>query len=343
MKSLIQWRKSLLISLILAILLSQSITVFAATTPNYELQYLSDVYQIVVSKEITKGEFGQYLSAALNDEHFLINEESLATEKITNLEALSLAVKAANMEELARTYPTEKINRALQKVNLFYDENKSSISRAQAQDIALALDIGLLPASLASSFTSDGFLAQNHGAIIITRILDINGQYKNYLGTVMEPTIYGKVLRAIENVKKVDNEELLTALDAAVELGLTTGYNIRDVRNNSNFDPALTIRYGHDNPIHAIQLIGLLRSEGVNAKVNIETKTSSYKHMAEWGTDPNPNYEFIPAADGNYYAHVKEYDVLFEFPTVELKNKFQDIVYEYAIKKEAAMAVAKEL
>ncbi|HHU32007.1 MAG: hypothetical protein ACOX1Y_09255 [Zhaonellaceae bacterium] len=335
MKGLMKVRKSLLISLILVVLLSQCFTAFAATAPIYEVEYLSNVYQIEISEDITKGEFEQHLSMALNDDQFLVTEEPLASEKITTLEALSLAIKASNMEELARTYSKEKINRALKKVNLSFDENNSKISKAEAQDLALALDIELLPASLVPDFATENLLSQKEAALILTRTLDLNGCYKNYLGTVMEPTIYGKVLRAIENAKKVNDEELLTALDSAIELGLTTGYNIRDTRNNSNFDPVLTIRYGHDNPIHAIQLIGLLRSEGVNAKVNIETKTSSYKHMAEWGTDPNPNYEFVPTADGNYYAHVKEYDILFEFPTVELKNKFQDIVYQYAIKKEA--------
>jgi len=332
-------RKPLLISLVLFILLSYCLPVFAApaaiATVPYEVQYLSRVKQLELDNEISKGEFGQYLSSLLDDEQYLVTDKSLASERITTLEALSVAVKAAKMEELARTYPAEKINRALKKVGLDYAANSSTLPLTTAQDLALALDVELLPKEYVSSFAVDKYLTKAEAAAILCRVLDLNGQYKNYLGTIMDPTIYGKVLRTIDNVKKVDDEKLLTALDAAIELGLTTGYNIRDLRNNSNFDPLLTIRYGHDNPIHAIQLIGLLRSEGLNAKVNIETKTSSYKHMAEWGLDPNPNYEFIPAADGNYYAHVKEYDILFEFATEEQKNKFQDIILQYAKKNEA--------
>lgn len=340
MRSLIKGRKPLLISLILLILVSYCFPVFAApattaTVPTYQVQYLSNVRQLELDGEISKGEFGQYLSSLLSDEQFLLTDESLANEEITTMEALSLAVKAAHMEELARTYPDVKINRALQKVGLDYANTSSVISKTTAQDLAIALDVELLPKEFIAGFAIDKYITKAEAAAILCRVLDLNGQYKNFIGTIMEPTIYGKVLRAIENVKKVDDEKLLTALDAAIELGLTTGYNIRDVRNNSNFDPTLTIRYGHDNPIHAIQLIGLLRSEGLNAKVNIETKTSSYKHMAEWGTDPNPNYEFIPAADGNYYAHVKEYDILFEFATAEQKNKFQDVILKYAKKNEA--------
>ena len=70
MKGLMKVRKSLLISLILVVLLSQCFTAFAATAPIYEVEYLSNVYQIEISEDITKGEFEQHLSMALNDDQF---------------------------------------------------------------------------------------------------------------------------------------------------------------------------------------------------------------------------------------------------------------------------------
>ena len=57
--------------------------------------------------------------------------------------------------------------------------------------------------------------------------------------------------------------------------------------------------------------------------------------MAEWGTDPNLIMNLFLLQMEIIMLMLKEYDILFEFPTVELKNKFQDIVYQYAIKKEA--------
>ena len=65
--------------------------------------------------------------------------------------------------------------------------------------------------------------------------------------------------------------------------GLTTGYNIKDKKEYANFNEDYTVSYGHNDIIHASQIIGLLKGEKIDAKVQLEIKTSAFIYLPEWG------------------------------------------------------------
>lgn len=79
---------------------------------------------------------------------------------------------------------------------------------------------------------------------------------------------------------------------------------------------------------HALQLIGLIKSLGIDAKVQFEPKTSAYLSLAEWGGEPptEPELQSDVLEDGNWITHAKEYDLLFEFSSVEDRDQFDTII-----------------
>ena len=70
---------------------------------------------------------------------------------------------------------------------------------------------------------------------------------------------------------------------------LNNKYNIKIKSTYANFNPELSLSYGHNGIKHANQLIALMKSEGLDAKVQIEPKTSAYLHMPDWGEPATPN------------------------------------------------------
>ena len=129
--------------------------------------------------------------------------------------------------------------------------------------------------------------------------------------------------------------ELQAVVDTALEQNIITGYNFKDARYDANFVDEYAITYGHSDLQHAIQLIGLLRSEGLEAKVQLEPKTSAFLYLKEWGEpEQSESFQVKQIANGNYVAYSKEFDLSFEFDSIEEKEKFQDIILAYA-KKDA--------
>ncbi|MCG3084633.1 hypothetical protein LD028_09250, partial [Anoxybacillus sp. LAT27] len=82
--------------------------------------------------------------------------------------------------------------------------------------------------------------------------------------------IVGKLVQAWNESQIIRAEELQKVVDEGLKQNLITGYNLKDTRFDPHFDPERTITYGHSDIVHAIQLIGLLRSEGIQAKVQLE-------------------------------------------------------------------------
>jgi hypothetical protein len=112
-----------------------------------------------------------------------------------------------------------------------------------------------------------------------------------------------------------------------------TGYNLKDSRFDPNFIDSLSITYGHSDIKHAVQLIGLLRSEGIDAKVQFEPKTSAFIYLSEWGVPvPDSNNQYKKLANGNYIASAKEFDISFQFADAADKERFQPIILQYAKK-----------
>jgi len=267
-------------------------------------------------------------AAALYDHGILQGPAIDGEQPLTKIVAVSIAVRAADLSELAYTYPVAKANKVVTGINVV----PSHLTGKVAQELAAAVDTGLLSANLQKEFkpgaaVDNDFLNELLGQVLVTK-----GLYKNYIGYVSDTDIYAKLQNAYATSDIIVAPQLQELVNTALKQELVTGYNLKDSRYNSNFIESLSLTYGHSDLKHAVQLIGLLRSEGLDAKVQFEPKTSAFIFLAEWG-NPGPNV--VQIENGNYITYDKEYDLVFEFATDADKAAFQDVILSYAKKNEA--------
>ena len=270
-------------------------------------------------------------AAALYEQGVLTADTVGAEKKLTPAAAVFVAVKAAGLQELANTYPQEKIDRALAKLK----RKSAALTPQAAKELAAAVDTGLLPAEYYGEFYAGAGQPASPELIetLLGKILTFNGKYKRYIGYVSDHDIVAKLTAAYASSGLIAAPELRDAADAALRQNLVTGYNLKDSRFDPNFVQSLSLTYGHDNLKHAIQLIGLLRSEHIDAKVQFEPKTSAFIYLKEWGEpQETEDYRVVQIENGNYIAYAKEYDISFEFERAADKEKFDAIVTAYAKK-----------
>lgn len=304
-----------------------------AKLPEDYAAYLQNQYKIQWSGAITTAQFIDGLAQALHVDKASFSNQTTnqADTKLTLQAAVSLSVKAAGLAELAHTYPAEKAAKVLTQAKV----NAASLTPEAAQELAAAIDTGLLPAAYADALSSTQQVTADVASLLVGKVLSFKGDYKNYLGYTSDEDIYGKLYHAWESSNLIDAPELRQVVDEALKQNLVTGYNLKDLRYNANFDSKRSISYGHSDITHAIQLVGLLRSEGFEAKVQLEPKTSAYIYLKEWG-EPKETSDFkvVPLGNGNYIAYAKEYDLNLEFVDEADKALFDGLISRYAKKNE---------
>lgn len=320
--------------------------------------FLQDKFDLAFSADITRGEFiaglaeaGQwqpsdepvtfqdlpdsspyYEAAKAFYQHGVLASDAVqASDSLSAVNAVQFAVRAAGLKELAATYPQSKAEQAIADLPL----NPDKLNLPTLQELAAAVDTGLLPSSYYDQITPEAVATPELAHLLVGKTLVFRGQYKHYIGYASDPDIYAKFTDAYHSSDILQYDKLLEIVDAALEQGLVTGYNLKDSRYDPNFVDALSLVYGHSDLKHALQLIGLLRSEGLDAKVQFEPKTSAFVYLKEWG-DPGESdlYVVRQIANGNYIEYAKEYDVSFEFDNAADKQRFNAIVQAYAKKNE---------
>jgi len=320
--------------------------------------FLKDKFAVTLSAGITKGEFLSALADALSVQpaekpHVfsdlsptdplyadaaalyalgVITSDAVGgKQRLTAINAVQIAVKAAGLKELAYTYPASKTAAALSKVKL----KPAALGTAASQELAAAIDTGLLPASYYSEIKLKGAASRELSEVLIGQTLSVQGLYKHYLGYASDADIYAKVQDAFAQSDIIQSPELQAVVDKALESNIVTGYNLKDSRYEANFIDSLSLVYGHSDLKHSLQLIGLLRSEGIDAKIQFEPKTSAFIYLKEWG-EPGVSdlYTVKQIANGNYIEYAKEYDLAFEFANAADKAKFDGIIAAYAKKNE---------
>ncbi|MCM3633146.1 hypothetical protein [Paenibacillus camelliae] len=337
--------------------LAQPILAAAPTAKEYGT-FLSAKYDITVNEHATKGQFIQYVADLLpgeatktdyrfndvesSNEHYaavaelyekghLTGTTIQADQQLQPWIAAIIAVRAAGLKELAATYTTEKIDAALANIN----STSSDWYKHVAQELAVAIDNGIIPEQYYDEFDSNKPASAEFVQYILGEITSYNGNYKNYIANSTDANLISELIAAYNTADIIQVSELQEIVDAALEQNIITGYNFKDARFEANFVDEYTLTYGHSDLTHAIQLIGLLRSEGLEAKVQLEPKTSAFLYLKEWGEpEQSESFQVKQIANGNYVAYSKEYDLSFEFNSIEDKEKFQKIIIDYA-KKDA--------
>ena len=227
--------------------------------------------------------------------------------------ALSVESAAAELKltELAQTYSAERVLIV------------TGSDKANKFD-ALFIDMGVInQADLASPLAK---MKKVNAFISDQKNLD-----ENYLGFVADQSLVERIQKAWKNAKVIEDKDALAQLNAFIDKGYTTGYNLVRTDDKSGFNEDLMIRYGHSDIDHAIQLIYLMKREGFNPKVQLTPKTSAFVYLAEWG---EPSYPVEKMASGKMVAMATEYNLDLEFKTKESKQKFMNLINQYA-KKDA--------
>lgn len=304
-------------------MLLQSIPAFAATPPATtaeNMQYLNSYFQIgSVSDTVTAEEFCSILQKMTDA------ELSYGTSYAGMVQLLQPILQAANMEELALTFPEEKYSKILAQYNV-----KLSLDDTTAKYAACALSTGILQPSDLTSTT----ISRAQALRVLASIADVTGQGRNFLGYSNDADIYGK-LNNMWNSFEIFSDDILDDIGSkAVQNKITTGYNLKKESYDARFIPELTLRYGHDDIKHANQIIGLLQSEGIVAKVQLEPKISIYEYLLDWGPvpEPEPRYEVRQFSDDLYLVYAVEYDLALEFSSTADKAKFDSLILKYAKK-----------
>lgn len=229
------------------------------------------------------------------------------------------SVNKLEMTELSNTYSKEKIERSLKGYKKLKKEKLEELASK-----AVLVDLQAITVDDLNYSKNINLKLENY----ISNFKDIS---ENSLGNISDKNIIERINRKYSTFKVIEKNSLIDSLNIALAKKLATGYNIKIKSTYANFNPELSLSYGHNGIKHANQLIALMKSEGLDAKVQIEPKTSAYLHMPDWGEPATPN---IVMEDGQIVITPLEYDLQFEFKDKADKMKFIQLIDKYAKKDE---------
>ena len=248
------------------------------------------------------------------------------TGEISNISAISLLVSAGGLRELAATYSDAKIGKSLE--GLYPGFLEAVPSKEERQALALAIDLNLLFKGRLMVMNLHAPLDHDFAFHLLEKIQAFRRSDKKYIGYVTQHDIISKLQDRWEKSAMVSSEKLEPVMKRAVTQQIIKGYQIKNLDDLAHFDEDLKITYSHSNFKHIKQLIGLLISENLQAKIQLEPKHSSFLYLDEWEKTPDLNLEAI--AGGLSIAHKHEFDVVMEFATQEQRDRFREIIEAFA-------------
>lgn len=325
-----KYRKKLMVALAVTMLAGNMVACQKTEETNLknnnatEITYLKTFFDIELKNEtVSVEEFNQALQK--------LGSDVTVEGELTYLSAVKAAMKAANFEELVLSYPESKISEGLKSHGI-----KENIAADYSAYLACAIDTGIVTKEEGKKAAANKSVTKDIADSLLMRIANSNGDTRNYLANSNDPDIYAKIDNAWNSFLLFDDASLSEIGKMAVQNKIVTGFNIKNEAYNANFLPELTLQYGHSDIKHAHQLIGLLNSEGIEAKVQLEPKISIYEYLLEWGPIPEstPTYEVKKFSDDLYLTYAVEYDLQLEFINQEDMDRFNDVIEAYAKKYE---------
>ncbi len=314
-------RKIIAIALCIALSLSAFASGFELDTYEKNSEYLASYFGIEFEAgSVSYSEFAKALSA--------VTGKDIATP-LSRAEVIRALVVSSDLEEFAKTYTDEKATKSLALYNTSGDNYT-----------AAALDSKLISADLASEVLSSSSLGYENAASLLMAAANATGNGRNYIGFVSDDDILARIENAFKNAGLYENDELDLIGALLVQTGASTGYNLKKESDDARFLPSLTIRYGHDDLVHVKQLVSVLASEGIDALIQLEPKTSIYEYMLSWGPVPEPSdtYRVEQFSEDLYLVYAVEFDLEFEFDTLEDAARFDSIINQYSKKNDANQA-----
>ena len=283
--------------------------------------YLSEFFGIASLPETVDAK-------AFDDAMLKVVGEDVVDEHDFNV--MKAIVDATSLTKLAATYTEEKVSARLA------EDGITGSTGDFAKYLACALDAHLIVPSAAKEIISTGILDNDMAVYLLMNVAQANGMARNYLGKVSDADILQKISEVFDGFSLYSDGNLDAVGARAVQDKASTGYNLKIDSANANFLPSLTLQYGHSDETHLKQLVVLLNSEGIDAKIQIEPKVSIYEYLLDWGPipEPSPFYQVVKFSDDLYLVNAVEYDAKFEFSSLEDLKKFDTIINTYAKKNE---------
>ena len=224
------------------------------------------------------------------------------------------AVAQLGYSELAATFSREK---ALM-ISTLPDEEKLSLTELQA-----AATLQLIGAPIIGSTANVKSLTEF--------IANYNRADPSYLGQLNENSLYQRIETQWKTRSTAKPSPFALELRQLIGQGIATGYNLI-TSPWPLFAADRHIIYGHSDIDHAQQLLALLASEGLQARVGFSRKTSAFLYRDDWGT---LSQSLIDMGNNRRLVEAAEYDLHFEFPSVTDKTKFVSAIDRYAKKNSA--------
>ena len=335
-----------LLSCALALMLVLAVTVSGAFAAEVTPQVLAAENAVSTAKAALTGEsaknasylktyFDVELPAVVSAKEFnaalvkILGSDKVAAEApFTALEAVKTAVCAADYKEVALSYPKFKTDACLSKNNV------GTVDGEYAAYVACAIDAGLINADEAAAAAKNGSVSAEEAVNLLMAVAEANGVARNFIGYSNDPDIATKIAKAWDSYTLFNDDQLDAIGTGIVQSKATTGFNIKKDSYDARFLPELTIQYGHSSIRHAHQLLALLNSEGIVAKVQLEPKVSAYQHMIEWGPigQPTATSKTVEVAENFYVTYAVEYDMKLEFDNEEDLKAFDNVIESYAKK-----------
>jgi len=245
---------------------------------------------------------------------------------ISNLIAIDSMIAAAGLRELSSTYSEDKIKKSLE--NLVPGLEEIIPDEEEKQSLALAVDLNLIFKGRLMILDLTTPLEQDFACHLLENARALKQKEKRVIGYLTQPDLIGKMQEKWFNSDKLSCEGIELVMNHAVVNQIISGYQIKYRKELANFDEELKLTYSHSNFRHVKQLVGLLIGEGIQAKVQLEQKTSSFVYLDEWERLPDLNLE--ECDNGFSIAHKKEFDIVFEFSTTGQRDLFHSLIAEYA-------------
>lgn len=247
-------------------------------------------------------------------------ESEIRTEKEAGADMIKAAVISAGKEPLALTYSEDKIEERLQFYGINDTPDKRYSRYKEYNYLVCALDLGMIDEKTAQNAIG-GTLSLEEQQNLLMAAANVMGKGRNYLGYSNDKDIYAKLgsLYALYAPFAEESfEDIKDALSAENEIKNCV---LKKTEYDARFLPDLTVWYSHTSLEHMQQLLGLLNSENMVAKVQLEPKMILWNEKTE---KPEKTEEGETAGAG-----ILQYDLVLEFEEEEDIRFFAEIVNEY--------------
>ena len=275
-------------------------------------EYLFSYYGIEPDQEITLKSVNEMLKA--------LGGEPITGEALSDGAVIKAGIQLAGLDELAQSYLNEA---APDKAAKVLEERGILTEEEYMPYVACAADLDL--------YAKDRPFDVK---LFLYRCMEIAGKGRHYIGRITDDDLMEEMHMMLDSMSIFENWELEDVGTKLVLDGIVTGYGLKYAGYEAHFLDPYTIKYSHSDYQHAVQLAGLMRSEGMDGYIQLEPKVSVYEYLKEWGTPPapSPTYAVQETENGRFLCYSIEYDLMIEFDSAEDKEKFHGLIENYAKK-----------